>query len=388
MTEPAPRTASADRLDWSQLWYPGPTRRFTPEEMARAGSDGPDRTLRATVLLNAALAAFMVLQWAPADLTAVLAGQLAAAFAAGTAGARALWRRPERGTLTRWTLLVTTLLVLLALLIVDGQPLPRGSAGRSAVLGVSVGSALTLTLGLWFLSIWRSQQIATRLREHAQQQRTLALARQLAAAQIRPHFLANSLAALQHWVQTKDDRASPLLDALGGFLRATLPLFDRDRLPLGEEATAVRHYLTVMALRLGPRLRWQVRVGDAAAAVPLPPGLLLTLVENAVEHGVMASLDGAEVRVAAQAEDGRLVLTVRDTGPGLPSTVVEGTGLTNTRARLAQDHGTAAALALANAPDGGAIATLTLPLPPDSPPSSPPTRPLTPPQTTPGSPAA
>jgi len=360
----APAPASADRLDWSQLWYPGPTRRFTAEEMARAGGDGPDRTLRATVLLNAALAMLMVLQWAPADLRAVVVGILAAALVLGAAGAKALWDRPERAVLTRWTLMITTALMLLALLIVRTQPLPHGSTERTAVLGVAVGAALTITLGLWFLSIWRSQQIANRLREQADQQRTLALARQLAAAQIRPHFLANSLAALQHWVQTKDDRAAPLLEALGGFLRATLPLFDRERLPLAEEAAAVRHYLAVMALRLGPRLRWQVQVDDAAGAVPLPPGLLLTLVENAVEHGVMAALDGAEVHVAARAEAGRLVLTVRDTGPGLPATLAEGTGLANTRARLAQDHGALATLTLANAPDGGAIATLTLPLAP------------------------
>jgi signal transduction histidine kinase len=360
----APAPGSADRLDWSQLWYPGPTRRFTPEELARAGGDGPDRTLRATVLLNAALACFLVLQWAPASLTAVLTALLTAAMLLGAAGWKALWLQPERSVLTRWTFMITTAMVGLGALLVSTQALPAGSSGRTAVLGVALGAAMTVTLGLWFLAVWRSQQITTRLREQADQQRTLALARQLAAAQIRPHFLANSLAALQHWVQTKDDRAAPLLEALGGFLRATLPLFDRERLPLAEEAAAVRHYLAVMALRLGPRLRWQVQVDDAAGAVPLPPGLLLTLVENAVEHGVMAALDGAEVHVAARAEAGRLVLTVRDTGPGLPATLAEGTGLANTRARLAQDHGALATLTLANAPDGGAIATLTLPLAP------------------------
>jgi signal transduction histidine kinase len=358
-----PRHAPADRLDWSQLWYPGPTRRFTAEEMARAGHDTPDRTLRATVLLNAALAGFLVLQWAPARLTAVLTALLAAAMLLGMAGWKALWRQPERSVLTRWTFIITAALVGLGALLVRTQALPAGSSERTAVLGVALGAALTLTMGLWFLSVWRSQQIATRLREQAEQQRTLALARQLAAAQIRPHFLANSLAALQHWVQTKDDRAAPLLEALGGFLRAALPLFDRARLPLAEEAAAVRHYLAVMALRLGPRLRWQVQVDDAAGAVPLPPGLLLTLVENAVEHGAMAALDGAEVQVTARIDAGRLVLIVRDTGPGLPGAVADGTGLANTRARLAQDHGSAATLTLANAPEGGAIATVMLPLP-------------------------
>jgi LytS/YehU family sensor histidine kinase len=190
------------------------------------------------------------------------------------------------------------------------------------------------------------------------------MARQLAAAQIQPHFLFNSLASLQHWVQHKDDRAAPMLAALTAFLRATLPMFNRQRLALGDEAEAVRQYLAVMQMRLGERLRFSIAVEPAAAAAQVPPGLLLTLVENAVEHGVMPSLSGAEVQVQARTEAGQLRLTVRDTGPGLAPDAADGTGLANTRERLQQAYGAAAGLTLDNAPEGGCIARLHCPLDP------------------------
>jgi LytS/YehU family sensor histidine kinase len=93
----------------------------------------------------------------------------------------------------------------------------------------------------------------------------------------------------------------------------------------------------------------------------LPPGLLLTLVENAVEHGVMPVLGGAEVEVRATVADGRTTLTVRDTGPGLAPGTADGVGLANSRARLAQAFADRARLSLDNAPGGGCIATLDLP---------------------------
>jgi LytS/YehU family sensor histidine kinase len=106
-----------------------------------------------------------------------------------------------------------------------------------------------VSLGWWFLTLYRAHQIEGRLRELAERERAVALAGQLMAAQIQPHFLFNSLASLQHWVQTQDPRAAPMLEALTGFLRATLPLFNRPSLTLGEELQAVRSYLQVMQAR-------------------------------------------------------------------------------------------------------------------------------------------
>jgi hypothetical protein len=348
-----------DRIDWSQLWYPGPTRIFTPAELALAGGDRPSRTQTMVVLLNAAMAAFATLQLAPAQATPSLAALMAGLVVAGLWGGSRLWREPSRRRLTVYTLVFSMASGFVAM----------GIKWRVAdtlhfqwAFGVVLGTAMLVSLGWWFLTLYRAHQIEGRLRELAERDRAVALAGQLMAAQIQPHFLFNSLASLQHWVQTQDPRAAPMLEALTGFLRATLPLFNRPALTLGEELQAVRSYLQVMQARLGDRLRLTVQVPDSLHALVLPPGLMLTLVENAVEHGVLQSLVGADLLVVGHAKADGFVLQVLDSGPGLAADHRDGVGLVNSRARLAQAWGSEATLQLSNRSEGGCAATLTLPL--------------------------
>jgi signal transduction histidine kinase len=349
-------------IDWSQLWYPGPTRLFTADELARAGGDRPSRTLVLAALLNYLVLGAALLQMAPPTATAVLTLVLAAGGLIGGQVALRLWRRPQRRALMLWSVAGALALALVSLFGIEWHGLARGSVERSWAVAVIVGVNTTLMLGWWFVAVYRAHQIEARLREQAEQARALAMAGQLAAAQIQPHFLYNALAALQHWVQAKDDRAAPMLAALTGFLRATLPLFNRPRLALGDEAAAVREYLEVMQLRLGDRLRYTLAVEPAAAAAQVPPGLLLTLVENAVEHGVTPMLSGSEVAVRARAEGGRIVIEVQDGGPGLAPGAADGVGLANSRSRLAQAFGGRATLSLDKAAGGGCIARITAPL--------------------------
>lgn len=349
-------------IDWSQIWYPGPTRVFTPEELARAGGDRPSATLTTVAMINLALFAFMVMQAAPPAATAAITLVFAFSALLGWFGAQRLWRRPERRELAAWSFFGCLGVMLAALFGIEWHGLPKGSEPRGWTLATAGTWACVLALGWWFVTVYRAQQIEGRLREQADRAHALAMAAQLAAAQIQPHFLFNSLASLQHWVQSKDDRAAPMLAALTGFLRATLPLFNRPRLALGEEAGAVREYLEVMRLRLGERLRWRLSIAPDASAALLPPGVLLTLVENALEHGVAPALAGAEVEVAATVDAGRVELSVRDTGPGLAPGAGDGTGLANTRTRLAQAFGPRASLALDNHPEGGCVARISFPL--------------------------
>lgn len=349
-------------IDWSQIWYPGPTRIFTPDELARAGGDRPGRTLTTVAMINAALFAFLLMQAAPPAATAAITWVFAFAGMLGWHGALRLWRRPSRRVLAAWTFFGVIAVMLAALAGIRWHELPRGSAPRGWVLATAGVLTAVLALGWWFVAVYRAHQIEARLREQAEQARALAMAGQLAAAQIQPHFLYNALASLQHWVQVKDDRAAPLLTALTGFLRATLPLFNRPRLALGDEAQAVRAYLEVMRLRLGERLRYRLDIDSTAATAQVPPGLLLTLVENAVEHGVTPALAGAEVAVSARADGGRVELSVHDTGPGLAPGAADGVGLANSRSRLLQAFGTRATLSLENAAAGGCIARISFPL--------------------------
>lgn len=348
-------------IDWSQIWYPGPTRQFSADELARAGNDPPSRTVQLVVAVNLLLTLVMLAQLLPASLRSLMAALLLPLLALGVAGAHHLWRRPHRKALALWTAAGVIAALALIMAALEWSASPRGDPVRAWVFGVGMGSMLLVTLGWWFIAVLRAGQIDGRLREQAEQQRALDMARQLAAAQIQPHFLFNSLASLQHWVQAKDDRAAPMLAALSNFLRATLPLFNRERLALGDEAVAVREYLTVMALRLGGRLRWSMDLPDNMARAQVPPGLLLTLVENAVEHAVMPSLAGADLQLRAGAQGGRCWVELQDNGPGLAPDAADGVGLANTRHRLRQAFGPDALLSLGNLPAGGCLARLEWP---------------------------
>jgi LytS/YehU family sensor histidine kinase len=234
-------------------------------------------------------------------------------------------------------------------------------ADREAVmLALGIGMGLLVVLS-WFLVVWRAQTIEARLREQAEREKAIEMARRLAAAQIEPHFLFNTLASVQHWVQTQDARAAPLLAALTGYLRATLPLFKHDLLPAGDELVAVQRYLEVMQARMGDRLAWRLDVEPGLEQARLPPGLLLTLVENAVAHGVEPLLAGGEIVLSARRDAGQAVFELRDNGPGPGADHHDGVGLANARQRLALACGDAASLRLDRWPGGGCRAEIRLP---------------------------
>lgn len=348
-------------IDWSQLWYPGPKRAYTADEMACAGSDAPSRTLQAVASINFATMAFVVLQVTPPAQTARMSAALLALAVVAVATGRWLWWRPWRRPLMQAQLVVTAVMLLMAVGL--RWRLPDRADREAVTLTLVIGSAALVVL-LWFLVAWRAQQIESRLREQAEREQAIEMARRLAAAQLEPHFLFNSLASLQHWVQTKDDRAAPLLAALTGYLRATLPMFKRPLLAVGEELQAVEQYLQVMQARMGTRLAWRLDVEPALHALPVPPGVLLTLVENAVVHGLEPKLGGGELVVRGRRLGTQAQIEVVDNGPGPAAGMQEGVGLCNVRQRLALSCDAAAVLRLDAAPGGGFRARLTLPLQP------------------------
>ena len=168
----------------------------------------------------------------------------------------------------------------------------------------------------------------------------------LLQAQIQPHFLFNTLAALQHWVDVGDPRAAPLLRTLTRFLRGSTEHMLEARVTLAQECKMVRHYLEIMGARLGERLRHRIELAPQCAELDVPPGLLVTLVENAVEHGIEPALHGGEVQVLARRTDGFCEVLVLDDGAGLDGRASDGVGITNTRERLRHAFGEHAQLRL------------------------------------------
>ncbi|NCT84334.1 MAG: hypothetical protein GXC94_14390 [Comamonadaceae bacterium] len=338
----------------SQWFYPGPTRLFTADEMARAGSQPWPRALDHFALFNVATLLAMTVATQGHErivLTLVLGSLLTLA---ALAGARRLWQKPTRAALNLMGYALGLLLWTLIAAIVHWASKP---VALTLLTGLCWAFVATV-MAWWVLVVYRAEQIEARLRELAEQDEALRLSTRLAAAQIQPHFLFNTLASLQHWVDTRDERAAPLLRDFTAYLRATLPMFERELQPLADEVEMVRRYLAIMQARLGARLGFAIAMPDSLDA-RLPPGLLLTLVENAIAHGIEPQLRGGHIEVAARHDGQRLVLTVRDDGPGLAPGWAEGVGLSNTRRRLLQAC-PQATLTLQDA-QPGCLATLTLP---------------------------
>jgi hypothetical protein len=184
----------------------------------------------------------------------------------------------------------------------------------------------------------------------------------LLQAQIEPHFLFNTLANVRSMLERDPRTAGRMLDLLNRYLRSSLGRTRAPRSTCGEEIELVDALLGIAGIRLGSRLRYEIRIPETLRAARLPPLLLQPLVENALKHGIEPAVEGGAVEVECMAEGGRLVLRVRDTGVGFQEGAPAGVGLSNIRARLASLYGANGQLALyANEPRG-TVAELTLPL--------------------------
>ena len=210
--------------------------------------------------------------------------------------------------------------------------------------------------------------LAERLRIESRQEqlsRQLAETRlQLLQAQIEPHFLFNTLASAQQLASGKAPEAAQLLAHLTRFLRAAMPRLREEEATLGQEVELIGAYLAIMQTRLGARLRTRIELDPALASLPFPPALLMTLVENAIKHGIEPAKDGGEIAVTVCREGDRAIATVADTGMGMGETIGAGVGLANVRERLAVRWGDAAALVLSANEPRGFRARLELPCPP------------------------
>lgn len=256
-------------------------------------------------------------------------------------------------------------------------PLVRVIFGeRGSLRAVLAGSVLTEAM-IFAAAVGALHAVAYARRAREREALALRLRAQLGEAQLgalraqlHPHFLFNTLNAAVALVHRDPEAADLMLTRLAELLRRTLRADAAHETTLSEELGLLERYLVIMRVRFADRLDVYVQVPAALEGARVPAFVLQPLVENALEHGV-ARLDGpGRVEVAARRDGGTLVLTVRDNGPGPDAAAAprgdaqrgDGIGLANTRRRLAQLYGEAAAVTLQPLPRGGAEAALRLPL--------------------------
>lgn len=256
---------------------------------------------------------------------------------------RLLRRRP--GALARGALLTGEVAVAVVVGSELGVQLSRvileAELPRLEVLRIAV----VVTLAVLAFDHLRGRAREAALRE--QSARASAALSQLAALQARVdrHFLFNTLNTVASLIPEDPALAERCLERLSELLRRALDA-PRGDVTLAEELSLARSYLEIEALRLGARLHFEIEAEPGVEAVRVPALLLQPIVENAVLHGVAPRREGGSVRVRAWREEGGVVLSVQDDGPGPGASPHRGAGvaLSDLRERLRARWGDRAAL--------------------------------------------
>ena len=256
---------------------------------------------------------------------------------------------------------------------------------RTRTVRYGIGDALMQLTLLWiaasailkftYKGTQQAQKQAARATETAEAEslkRQVVEARMAAMqAQVEPHFLFNTLASIDHLIETDPARASQMQKNLIALLRASMPTMREAAgggggngvRELGREIAVIRPYLEILKVRMEERLTTEVAVPEGLLSAEFPPMMLQTLVENAIKHGLEPKAEGGHLRVAGEIVHGKLQMTVADTGLGFGKAATAGTGvgLANIRERLQLLYGSRATLTVAENQPSGTVVTITVP---------------------------
>jgi len=202
--------------------------------------------------------------------------------------------------------------------------------------------------------------------ERESMQRQLSEAKmQMMQAQVEPHFLFNTLASVEHLIETDPPRASAMQRSLIKYLRAVLPQMRDNTLitNLGREADMVLAYLNLLKMRMEERLTVDFDIPEGLRTAAFPPMMLQSMVENAIKHGLEAKPEGGTLKVRADVAHNKLRVIVTDNGLGFGAVPSDGTGLglMTIRERLKLLHGDQGQLLIAANSPSGVIATIEVP---------------------------
>jgi signal transduction histidine kinase len=261
----------------------------------------------------------------------------------------------------------------LALLGAYGLTLPFGFDfwhwSEAAWVGWTIMSVLSVIVGLAAALVYiylerdreaNEQALRFALERETLERLALTARMRLMQAQIEPHFLFNTLANVQQLVESGSAAAAPLLKNLIAYLRLAIPQTRSEHSTLAAEFELARNYLAIMQMRMPDRLQFKLHLPVSLQRQAVPPMAVLTLVENAVKHGIDPTEHGGEVSVSAKEDSGIVAIDVRDTGAGLHGLLVESVGLSNLRERLATLGGPEATFALTSH-QGATVAAIRLP---------------------------
>jgi len=236
--------------------------------------------------------------------------------------------------------------------------------GVSITMGLGIGFGCVVVA--WYIlrekhARERERMMRAEAERHQLEKNVLEARLALMQAQVEPHFLFNTLANVQHLVETDPPEASRVLDSLIKYLRAALPQMRESTTNLGRELEMARAFLEINRVRMGSRLQFAIEVPETLKTHAFPPMMLISLVENAVKHGVDPCCDCGTITIRAREDEGRLRVSVEDTGEGIKPKKGGGVGLSNIRERLKALYGTSARLVIEEREPRGVVASIEVP---------------------------
>ncbi len=304
----------------------------------------------------------------------ILANVLLASLGVALAGVWFGYRRHQGKPLWRTAIVITAWTAAgavggaLVARMASGKPLLEiapAEVARFASAGILTGLIVSaFIVGATWIRAREARAREATLRAEAERERfakrTAEAELKLLQAQVEPHFLFNTLANLRWLVQSGSKDALPMLDHLIDYLRTALPEMRAEGSTIAREAALARAYLEIIRIRMGGELAFAIDVPAALEPHPFPPLMLMTLVENAVKHGI-APVGRGRIDVRVLRAGDRVRLEVDDDGRGLAATPGNGVGVANVRERLAAVHGDRATLALQAREGGGTRAVIEIP---------------------------
>jgi sensor histidine kinase YesM len=234
-----------------------------------------------------------------------------------------------------------------------GEPLPILQPEPRRIVAL-IGTALAAMLLVYVDAMRHRIQNEATARAEAQRLASESELR-LLRAQLEPHMLFNTLANLRSLVDVDPKAAQSMIDQIITYLRGTLTASREESTSLRQEFAQLSAYLEIMRLRMGHRMTYELDLPKDLEDFAVPPMLLQPLVENAIKHGIEPKVGSSKLEVKAVREEGGVIVTVADTGRGLPADgdARGGYGVEHVRERLRAYYGPAAQLTLTrNAPEG------------------------------------
>ena len=177
---------------------------------------------------------------------------------------------------------------------------------------------------------------------------------------LNPHFLFNSLNVIRALVHIDQKKADEAIGSLAGLMRSRLANSDAELIDLSEELGHIRELLHLARLRFGKRMSSRMRVDRDLLKTPVPPMMLLNLVENAITHGIGNLEQGGVIHITGKAVGEQVRLSIRSSGTLAPN-CKDGIGTREAKQRLELLFGQRASFAISQLDAENVIVEIYLP---------------------------